>query len=171
MNDDRLMLSDEQWEAVEPCLTGKDGDPGRTGNNNRMTLEGIFYVLRVGCPLRDLPAKFGKSNTVYKRFRRWQKSGVFHRKILAIGHTFDPRVVSVDGTISQVHQHATGARRYGRSIEGSRKAQGIGVSRGGLSTKTMALVDRNGRTVRFLILPGKPERNARTGQSSGWCSS
>ena len=154
MNGDRTLLTDRQWKRIEKLLTGKKGDPGRTGNDNRATLEGILHVLRAGCPWRDIPEKFGKWNTIYKRFRRWLKSGVFRRVVLALGQAFDLRVVSVDGTISQVHQHATGARRNGRSLEESREAQGIGVSRGGLSTKTMALVDRNGKTVKSLILPG-----------------
>lgn len=155
MNADRTMLTDRQWIRIEPLLTGKKGDPGRTGNNNRATLEGILHVLRTGCPWRDLPEEqFGKPNTVFKRFRRWVKKGVFHKILLALGSTYDLSVVSVDGTISQVHQHAAGARKFGLTPELSRRAQGIGVSRGGLSTKIMALVDRNGKTVQCLVVPG-----------------
>ena len=163
MNADRTVLTDAQYRLIEPLLTGKKGDPGRTGNNNRLTLEAIIFVIRTGMPWRDLPEdKFGKWNTVYKRFCRWKKAGVFHRIMLTLGKAFDLGVVGVDGTISQVHQHATGARRNGLTPEESRDVQAIGVSRGGLSTKVMALVDRKGVAARFLILPGHrsetPER-------------
>ena len=155
MNADRSMLTDKQYRRIEPFLTGKDGDPGRTGKDNRKTLEGILFVLRTGIPWRDLQKwGFGNWNTIYVRFRRWQKARVFQKIMLALGKAFDLRVVAVDGTISKVHQHATGARRNGLSPQESRKAQGIGVSRGGLSTKLMALIDRNGKTVRSMILPG-----------------
>ena len=155
MNADRTVLTDAQFRRIEPLLTGKKGDPGRTGNNNRLALEGILFVIRTGLPWRDLPEdKFGKWNTVYKRFTRWKKAGVFHRITLVLGKAFDLGVVAVDGTISKVHQHATGARRNGLTPEESKDAQAIGVSRGGLSTKVMALVDRKGVAVRFLILPG-----------------
>ena len=155
MNADRTMLTDAQFKRIEPFLTGKEGDPGRTGDDNRQTLEAIFFVLRTGIPWRDLQKYgFGKWNTIYVRFRRWQKAGVFKRIMLALGKAFDLGVVAVDGTISKVHQHATGARRNGLTAEESRKAQGIGVSRGGLSTKIMALVNRHADVVCSLILPG-----------------
>ena len=155
MKPDRTMLTDRQYARIEKYLTGRPSDPGRTGNNNRLTLEGIFHVLRTGSPWRDIPEdKYGKWNTIYQRFRRWKKSGVFTRIMLALGKSFDLSVVAVDATICKVHQHATGARRNGSTPEESRKAQAIGVSRGGLSTKVMAVVDRKGQIARFLILPG-----------------
>ncbi len=155
MKGDRSMLTDKQWKRVKLFLTGKKGDPGRTGNNNRKTLEGIFFVLRTGIPWRDLQKyRFGKWNTVFKRFCRWNRYGVFQKLMLALGKAFDLTVVAVDGTISRVHQHGTGARRNGLTPQESRKVQGIGVSRGGLSTKIMVLVDRNGKTVRSIVLPG-----------------
>ena len=155
MNADRRMLTDIQFEYAEPFLTGKEGDPGRTGDNNRDALEGMFFVIRTGIPWRDLQKHgFGNWNTIYKRFCRWKKAGVFHKILLALAEASDLTVVAVDGTISKVHQHATGARRNGLTAEESRKAQAIGVSRGGLSTKTMALVNGNAKVVRSLILPG-----------------
>ena len=154
MNADRTMLTDLQFARLERHLTGKRSDPGRTGNNNKMTVEGILYVMRTGTPWRDLPPKFGKWSTVYQRLRRWKKNGVFIRIMLALGKGFDLTLVSVDATICKVHQHAAGARRNGLTPDESRKAQAIGVSRGGLSTKIMALVDRQGHMARFLILPG-----------------
>ena len=155
MNADRSMLTDSQYERIKPFLTGKEGDPGRTGDDNRLTLEAILFVMRTGIPWRDLRFyEFGKWNTIYKRFSRWKKADVFRKIMLALTESYDLTVVSVDGTISKVHQHATGARRNGLTAEESRKAQGIGVSRGGLSTKIMALVNGNADVVRSLILPG-----------------
>ena len=59
----------------------------------------------------------------------------------------------VDGSYVKVHQHAAGPKS-GRPPDASRTAQAIGRSRGGLTTKLMALVDRRGRFVRFTIRPG-----------------
>lgn len=44
--------------------------------------------------------------------------------------------------------------KSGRPPDASRKAQSIGTSRGGLTTKVLAVVDRNGRLLRFAIKPG-----------------
>ncbi len=37
----------------------------------------MFYVLRVGCPWRDMHERYGKWNSVYVRFRRWAEQGVW----------------------------------------------------------------------------------------------
>jgi transposase len=74
---DRLILSDEQWERIAPYLPGKVGDPGRSAADNRMFVEGLLWLARVGAPWRDLAAEFGKCNSVFQRFRRWAVRGVF----------------------------------------------------------------------------------------------
>src|SRR3712207_8024990 len=54
----------------------------------------------------------------------------------------------IDGTIVTAHQKASGAR-------GGTQDQAIGRSRGGLTTKIVALVDALGNLVRFVLLPGQ----------------
>ena len=91
---------------------------------------------------------------MYRAFKRWCDRGIFLQLFLSLAKERDLRVVMVDGTFIKVHQHGTGARRGGRDAEGSRKMQAIGLTKGGLNTKLMALVDRNGRLVRFSLVPG-----------------
>jgi transposase len=55
----RTLPSDEAWKKVELIVPGKDGDRGRTEDNNRWFLEAVLWVGRTGCPWRDLPAEFG----------------------------------------------------------------------------------------------------------------
>ena len=107
---DRLRLSDEQWERIAPHLPGKIGDPGRSGEDNRMFLEGVLWVARVGAPWRDLPAVFGNWNSVFKRFRRWALNGVFERLFQILSGDPDFEYALIDGTIVRVHQHGTGAK-------------------------------------------------------------
>ena len=64
----------------------------------------------------------------------------------------DLRSVQVDGTFAKVHQHATGAPKD--DAHPTSQPGAIGRSRGGLTTKMMALVDRNGSLVKFSIRPG-----------------
>ena len=105
----RTILSDKQWEHIAPLLPGKEGDPGRTGGDNRKTLEGILWNIRTGSPWRDLPPEFGNWNTIHRRFRRWAKSGAFDRVFEATDGDLDLRSVMVDGSFAKVHQHGTGA--------------------------------------------------------------
>lgn len=107
---DRSVLSDAKWERVAPLLPGKQGDPGRSGADNRLFLEAVLWVARTGVPWRDLPPAFGKWNSVFQRFRRWAKKGVFERIFQALSGDPDFEYVMIDGTIVRVHQHGTGAK-------------------------------------------------------------
>ena len=154
----RTMLTEEQWAMIAPLLPGKKGDPGRTGFDNRMSLEGMLWVLRTGAPWRDLPARFGKWNSVYRRFRRWTASGVFDRMFGGLGDR-DLGTVMIDGTIAKVHQHGAGARRHGATPKESAARQGLGRSVGGLTTKIIAVTDIGRRAVRFKVTPGNSNEN------------
>ena len=107
---DRNVLNDEQWERIAPLLPGKAGDPGRTGEDNRLFLEAVFWIARTGSPWRDLHDSFGKWNSVAKRFRRWAKKGVFESLFKSLSGDPDFEYAIIDGTIVRVHQHGTGAR-------------------------------------------------------------
>ena len=143
---ERRVLRDDQWERIAPLHPGKVGDPGRSGADNRLFVEAVLWIVRVGAPWRDLPEGFGNWN--FQRFRRWVKGGVFDRIFEALSDDADFEYVIVDGTIVRVHQHGTGARRGTHN-------QAIGGSRGGLTTKIVALVDALGNLVRFVLLPGQ----------------
>jgi len=81
----RHELTDAQWEAIQDFLPGQAGDPGRTAGDNRMFVNAVLFVLKTGIPWEDLPARYGKSNTVWKRFDRWCKKGIFGKIYHALG--------------------------------------------------------------------------------------
>lgn len=108
---DRSCLSDTQWNKIAHLLPGKPGDPGRSGVDNRLFVEAVLWIARTGAPWRDLPASFGNWNSVFQRFRRWARKGVFARMFTALRGDPDFEYVIADGTISRVHQKATGAKR------------------------------------------------------------
>lgn len=94
-----------------------------------------------------------RSQTGSQRFRRWVRSGVFDQMFEALAADADFEYIIVDGTIVRVHQHGTGAK-------GGTHNQAIGRSRGGLTTKIVALVDALGNLVRFVLLPGQRHDSA-----------
>jgi transposase len=106
----RLMLKDEQWGRIAPLVPGKKGDPGRSGEDNRLFLEGVLWIARTGSPWRDLPAYFGKWFSVWKRFRRWALKGVFEKIFRVLSGDPDFEYAMIDGTIIKVHRHGTGAK-------------------------------------------------------------
>src|SRR4051794_9834616 len=47
---DRMVLRDDQWERIAPLVPGKVGDPGRSGADNRLFVEAVLWIVRVGAP-------------------------------------------------------------------------------------------------------------------------
>jgi transposase len=107
---DRMVLRDDQWERIAPGLPGKAGDPGRSAVDNRLFVEAVLWIVRVGAPWRDLPEFFGNWNSVFQRFRRWARRGVFDKVFQALSEDADFEYAIIDGTIVRVHQHGTGAK-------------------------------------------------------------
>ncbi len=123
MNSKRLMISDEVWKRIGPQLPGKISDCGVTASDNRLFVEAVLWRVRTGSPWRDLPASFGKWNSVFQRFRRWANKGVFERLFEILSDEVDFEYALIDGTIVSVHQKASGAKG-GLAIRpsGARKA-------------------------------------------------
>jgi transposase len=106
----RFVVGDAAWEKVAPLLPGKASDPGATARDNRLFLEAVLWRVRTGAPWRDLPSEFGRWNSVFQRFRRWVKGGVFERVFTCLSGEPDFEYALVDGTIVTAHQKASGAR-------------------------------------------------------------
>jgi transposase len=106
----RHELTDAQWERIEELLPGKAGDPGRTAADNRVFVDAVVYILKTGIPWADLPARFGKPNTAWKRFDRWCASGVWQRIAQALGEP-DLEEVQLDSTSVKAHPVASTGRR------------------------------------------------------------
>ena len=75
----RHAISDEHWERIKDFLPGQEGDPGVTAEDNRLFVDAILWIGKTGSPWRDLPERFGKWNSVWKRFDRWAAKGVWER--------------------------------------------------------------------------------------------
>jgi transposase len=107
---DRFVVSDAVWERVASLLPGKASDSGVTAKDNRLFLEAVLWRVRTGLPWRDLPNEFGRWNSVFQRFRRWVRAGVFERIFECLSGEPDFEYALIDGTIVSVHQKASGAK-------------------------------------------------------------
>jgi len=83
--------------------------------DDRRVLNGIFYVLRTGIPWRDLPSQYGPYTTVYNRFNRWSKAGIWDRVMDAAIDAHNGDVVMIDGTSVRVHHAAATLKKTIRS--------------------------------------------------------
>ena len=110
----RYELTDEDWNVIEPLLPGREGDPGAHGADNRLFVNAVIWIARTGAPWRDLPERFGEWNSVYQRFNRWSKAGVWERVFQAV-RSPDLEALLLDSTIIRAHQHAGGAAQKKRT--------------------------------------------------------
>ena len=118
----RYELTDEQWGFIEHVLPGREGDPGAHGEDNRLFVNAVIWIARTGAPWRDLPERFGEWNSVYQRFNRWSKSGVWTRVFQACKLP-DLEALLLDSTAIRAHQHAAGAtQKKGTKRWGARGA-------------------------------------------------
>ena len=109
---DPYAISDERWARLAPLLPGKATDPGRTARDNRLFIDAVLWVAKTGAPWPALPDRFGKPNSVFQRFNRWSKSGVWARVFGALQEP-DTEWLLLDSTTVRAHQHAAGARKRG----------------------------------------------------------
>lgn len=110
----------------------------------------MITIAREGHTWRGFDEDFGKWGSIYQRMYRWEQEGVFQ-------HLFEQLIAKrgvgsliVDGTIVSVHQDGTGARK----AYGGPEAQAIGQSRGGRTTKIIAVCDEQGYVFNLFIVPG-----------------
>jgi len=83
-------VSDAEWERVRPLLPPQKPHTGRPRHEHRTVLGGILWVLRTAAPWREMPARFGKWDTAYARYRLWRKQGLWQRISAALGPTAAP---------------------------------------------------------------------------------
>ena len=105
----RFDLSDFEWGMICPLLPNKPRGVPRV--DDRRVLNGIFWVLRTGSPWRDLPERYGPYTTVYNRYNRWAKRGVWLRVFEALAQHSPGSLHLIDSSIVRAHQHAAGGKK------------------------------------------------------------
>ena len=75
----QVLLTDEQWEKIEPLLPKrkKNKKGGRPPRDNREVLEGILWVLQTGARWKDLPSEYPSPSTCWRRLKTWEEQGVW----------------------------------------------------------------------------------------------
>jgi transposase len=115
----RLILRDDQWARISQHIIGDERTRGTSGRDNRLFVEAVLWIVRTGAPWRDLPEVFGPWNSVFRRFSRWSRKGVWQRIFEALSDDPDFEYLIVDSTIVRAHQHASGAQKGGLRIRPS----------------------------------------------------
>jgi transposase len=98
----RAELTDAEWEKVRALLPPQRPRAGRPRRDHRTVLGGILWVLRTASPWREMPARFGKWNTAYVRYRLWVSQGLWQPLVDALGPAGTPDPMTITGTETEV---------------------------------------------------------------------
>jgi len=121
----RHAISDADWDRLRPLLPrrGPEGD-------RRRFVDAVLFVAKTGVPWRDLPERFGRWNSVWRRFDRWARAGVWGRALEALQDP-DLEWLVLDSTVVRAHPHAAGAQKK----PASRPSGAAGAGGGPRSTR------------------------------------
>lgn len=101
-------LNDRQWAAIDPLLP--KNQPGAHRADDRRVLSGIIHVLKAGCRWQDCPAVYGPSTTIYNRFNRWARRGLWQRLFRALVSVSPDDMQMIDSTTAKAHRSAAGGK-------------------------------------------------------------
>lgn len=108
---DLIWLSDEQMRRIKPYFPLSHG-VARV--DDRRVLSGIIFVIRNGLRWRDAPQDYGPHKTIYNRFIRWSRLGVFNRILAELAASGDtPDQLMIDATHLKAHRTAASLLKKG----------------------------------------------------------
>jgi transposase len=105
------LLSEAQMRRIEPYFPLSHGIPRV---DDRRIVSGIIFVIRNGLRWRDAPSGYGPHKTIYNRFIRWSRLGVFNRifaELAAKGGR--PDRLMIDATHLKAHRTAASLLKKG----------------------------------------------------------
>ena len=130
---DLIWLSEAQMRRIEPYFPLSHGVPRV---DDRRIISGIIFVIRNGLRWRDAPADYGPPKTIYNRFIRWSRMGVFNRIFAALAAKGGkPDQLMIDATHLKAHRTAASLLKKGLFPDVS------GATCGGLNSKLHAVCD------------------------------
>ena len=108
---DLLMLTPEQMRRIEPFFPLSHGIPRV---DDRRVPSGILFVIRNGLRWRDAPAAYGPHKTIYNRFIRWSRLGVFNRILAELAaRSGGVDKLMIDATHLKAHRTAASLLKKG----------------------------------------------------------
>ncbi|MFC3030905.1 MULTISPECIES: IS5 family transposase [Roseomonadaceae] len=145
---DLFWLTDRQMERLTPFFPKSRG---RARVDDRRILSGIIFVNRNGLRWRDAPVAYGPHKTLYNRWVRWSRMGVFARMLMTLAEAGqDVSKIMIDATYLKAHRTASSLHRKKGGA-----GRLIGLTKGGLNSKLHAVTDAKGRPIRMFLTAGQ----------------
>lgn len=119
---DYYWLTEPQLERIKPYFPKSHG---KLRADDRRVISGIIHVIRNGLRWRDAPQVYGPHKTLYNRFVRWSRLGVFDRIFSGLaGEDGEPDTLQIDSTHIKAHRTACSLAKKGmfRATLGEQRA-------------------------------------------------
>jgi putative transposase len=116
-------LDDRQWAVIAPLLP--KNQPGAHRKDDRQIISGIIHVLKTGCRWQDCPAVYGPPTTVYNRFHRWARRGIWRQLFTALVSVEPGGLQMIDSTTAKAHRSAAGGKGGLRTRRSAARAAGV----------------------------------------------
>lgn len=108
---EHFMLTRRQLNRIKPYFPFSHGIERV---DDRRVISGIIYVIRNGLQWKDAPKAYGPHKTLYNRFVRWSRMGVFNRIFAALaGQEGEPDRLMIDATHLKAHRTAASLLKKG----------------------------------------------------------
>jgi transposase len=86
--------------------------------DDRRVISGIVFLIRNGLRWRDAPTDYGPHKTIYNRFIRWSRMGVFSKIFAAlVAKGGEPDQVMIDATYLKAHRTAASLLKRGLNLD------------------------------------------------------
>jgi len=112
----RHRLTDEQWDRIKDLVSGKEGDPGRTGEDNRGFVEAVLWLARTGAPWRDVPSGLNWNSTQVRHQRNRSNHRVSGTPVLAFLNNDQALVTMTSGEIAGSREMRPGQIRATKTL-------------------------------------------------------
>jgi putative transposase len=119
---DLILLSEAQMRHIEPYFPLSHGVPRV---DDRRVISGIVFVIRNGLRWRDAPRGYGPHKTIYNRFVRWSRLGVFNKIFAELARKAGKSdQLMIDATHLKAHRTAASLLKKGLfpDVSGAQKA-------------------------------------------------
>jgi len=104
--------SDAQMERLRPFFPKSRGRPRV---DDHRVLSGIIYIQKDGLQWKDAPSIYGPPGTLYNRFVRWSRMGVFARIFAELAQPgLAGNTTMIDSTHLKAHRTAASFSKGGR---------------------------------------------------------
>lgn len=108
---DLFLLSERQMARIAQHFPLAHGVPRV---DDRRVVSGIVYVIKHGLRWKDAPKGYGPHKTLYNRFIRWSRMGVFDRIFASLaGAEPKPERIMIDATHLKAHRTAASLLKKG----------------------------------------------------------